>query len=114
MSSTCMRRRHKLGRLAQREYAAWESLPGWSWDARTRAAQQLLARDLCRVRALRSWVKAHGMLRSTDRCLESFHLGAYMKNARRRYREGTLAQEVVDALEAVPGWCWRTRSGKRP
>jgi Helicase associated domain/ROS/MUCR transcriptional regulator protein len=62
-----------------------------------------------RLGLLHLWVQEHGSSHVPRRTVyEGAKLRSWMDSQRLRYRAGTLTQDQIDALEAVPGWWWRS------
>ncbi len=60
---------------------------------------------------LGQWVNEHGHARvpKTGR-VGDVKLGLWVQSVRDRYRRGTLTEDRVQQLEALPGWSWNTRN----
>ena len=67
-----------------------------------------------RVGDLRAFVEEHGEYPKRDgkRGGERF-LGQWINHRRQEYKTGKLSRERADALEALPGWEWRTTPVQR-
>ena len=62
-----------------------------------------------RLGLLARWVDEHASAHVPRRTLyEGAKLRAWMDSQRQRYRDGTLTQVQIDALEEVPGWWWQS------
>lgn len=104
------RRAYSAGVLAQERVDLLEQVPGWAWDVDS-------ARFDDTVAALRAYVAEHGSveespvspsrfdgLYSAKPCAE--RLGLWMARQRQAYRRGSLPQQRIRQLEALPGWTW--------
>ncbi|MGI9585483.1 MAG: helicase associated domain-containing protein, partial [Acidimicrobiia bacterium] len=62
-----------------------------------------------RLELLRQWVEEHGSSHVPRRTVyRGAKLRSWMDSQRQRYRDGTLTQDQIDALEAIPGWWWQS------
>jgi uncharacterized membrane protein len=93
--------RSNKNKLTAVKRAALESIPGWVWTAEGRnefSWDEQLA-------ALREYVVAHNELPKTSH----EHLGVWIKKQR---SNKSLSAKKKAALEAIPGWAWKTREVK--
>jgi hypothetical protein len=61
-------------------------------------------RGLC---VLKAFVEEHGWEEVTRRTLSrGFHLGHWVSVRRTDYKRGILSDELIQQLEAIPGWTW--------
>ena len=68
------------------------------------------------VQLLRDYVEEHGALPKTSQTghkimFQGVDIGTWISTQRRRYAEGKLPEDHVEALEAVPGWWWKVSGG---
>lgn len=62
-----------------------------------------------RLRLLHQWIDEHGSAHVPRRTVyEGAKLRGWMDSQRQRYRDGTLTQDQIDALEEVLGWWWQS------
>jgi hypothetical protein len=62
-----------------------------------------------RLGLLHQWVDEYGSSHVSCRTVyEGAQLRSWMNSQRSRYQDGTLTQEQIDTLEAVPGWWWQS------
>jgi hypothetical protein len=95
---------YKKGKLSQDRIDALEALPGWEWDPFEADYQRGLA-------VLKQFVDREGHARVRKKYVETFdgkqiELGSWVHARRQGYNNGKLAQDRIDALEALPGWEW--------
>ncbi len=92
--------RNKRQKLDPAKVAALEAIPRWTWDFREdtlhgaiRKAVQFHARE-GHARVPRSHLE------------DGFRLGQWMGHMLLKYRRGDLTDDIVRALEGIPGWTW--------
>ncbi|MDD2860820.1 MAG: Helicase associated domain protein [Acidiphilium sp.] len=95
------RRRYRFGKLSPDRIAALETIPGWVWSVRDEAWTR-------GIMALRAFIEREGHSNVPQRHVEAdgFKLGKWVSRFRDFYRTGTLSDERIAELEAVPGWVW--------
>jgi hypothetical protein len=99
-----MRAMHRRGELEEWIAKELESIPGWTWEPRVTRQQDNIAR-------LAAFVQEHGWDAVSDALVvEGVKLGDWISNCRMRYRNGTLSEDTIAGLEAIPGWQWPGRS----
>lgn len=100
------RRAHAAGELARAGASRLEALSGWEWDG-------FFAAWLNRYDALKRFAEREGHARPpAGHVEEGFRLGSWAQSQRRAGKEGALAAERVDLLEALPGWAWDARQAQ--
>lgn len=102
------RRLRRRDLLQQERIELLEALPGWSWEANGRAT---VRRDRKRwdakYRVLRQFAQTEGHARPLQKAVyQGERIGRWVSEQRVAYREGRLPEELVGALEALPGWVW--------
>jgi hypothetical protein len=92
------RRRRNVGDLPSWVVAELESIPGWSWEARTTAHERF-------VSLLRRLVESVG---DPERNVpnELVTIALFIDDAREKHRGRKLASEFEKALPHLPGWTW--------
>ena len=90
--------------LSPERIDALEALPGWVWDGKEAEYQDSFS-------ALVQFADREGHVRVPTRHVEIFdgrevNLGSWRGSRKAEFRRGTLSQERIDALEALPGWEW--------
>lgn len=67
----------------------------------------LVDEDLINLELLRNFVAQHGWEKLTQNTrVEDVHLGMWVTNRRREYKEGTLANWLVSQRKSIPDWHW--------
>jgi hypothetical protein len=96
------RARRRRGTLDGSQIARLEVLPGWNWslleadwEEGFAATQAFVARN------------GHSRVPSDLRTDDGFKLGAWVHRQRETKNRGSLSDERVRRLEALPGWVWR-------
>jgi hypothetical protein len=100
------RRAYAVGTLSQGGIESLEAVPGWEWDQLETDFQGNLA-------ALKQFVAREGHAHVSAKHVETFDgeqikLGGWVSSRRKDYSQGKLSQGRIDALEALPGWVWKT------
>lgn len=91
---------HRAGDLSPDQVDALEALPGWRWGGTEQQWDEGIA-------ALRSYVAEHGVASPAQKTvIDGFPLGMWVHHRRQQYRQGVLARDRVQVLEALPGWTW--------
>ena len=102
------RQEYKRGKLSREKADALEALPGWKWGGRFVENDRFPGR----LGELRAFVEEHGEYpKQMGKRDGERSLGKWISDKRHEYKWGKLSQERVDALEALPGWEWRTTPG---
>jgi superfamily II DNA or RNA helicase len=99
------RRKKKKGTLPAERIAMLEAIPGWTWTAydydevanRFQALREKLGRDPSKVAS-----------DATERWM-----GSWLGTQRYEKKKGTLPEERIAILEAIPGWSWGKHWGPR-
>lgn len=100
------RRDYKQGRLSGDQIESLEALPGWAWAASRRHGW--FEKGLS---SLKRYVAREGHARVPRSHWEGgLWLGDWVSSRRKDHALGRLTREQSDALEALPGWTWPTRS----
>ena len=95
------RQRRRDGELSTWLESRLEALPGWSWqDARPAAHTRYL--EQLRALTRKFTCKPQGVPS------ELVSLALFVHGAQRDHAHGRLSAEVIDALEAIPGWEWQS------
>ncbi|HVT77889.1 MAG TPA: Helicase associated domain protein [Acidimicrobiales bacterium] len=106
------RERWRLGRISQDQIARLEAVAGWEWTPKvgyrpcreydaTRQAQWKVSYE-----RFVAYVAEHGIPTQKTVTADGFRIGAWANKQRTAHAAGRMAQERVDALNAVPGWWW--------
>ena len=106
---TSLRRRDQARGILDPGLAAeLEALPGWAWNVKETHLDRMMA-------ALRAYAVEHGHARPPVqyRSSDGAPLGTWTQTQRRRYREGRLDPQRIEALERIPGWSWQTGKDER-
>ncbi len=62
-----------------------------------------------RLELLKDWIAEHGTIHVPRHTIyKGAKLRSWMDSQRLRYRDGTLTDEQIAVLEALPGWWWRS------
>lgn len=78
--------------------AALEAIPGWCWNTKDAQWDESFAK-------LQRWVARTGTATPTaSDTVDGFMVGRWVTKQRSRIREGTLRQDRIDRLRALPGW----------
>ncbi|MFZ2238385.1 MAG: helicase associated domain-containing protein [Gordonia amarae] len=104
-----VRQRHHGGELAAERVAELEALPGWAWNMFDVSWDRFLAE-------LKRYVDAEGTAHVPQHYVNpetGYKLGVRVSSARQRFNKGELAAERITELEALPGWTWRSRKGRK-
>lgn len=92
--------RQRLPSMSGSRRRRLEALPGWTTDARFGRWWESRA-------AVARFARTYGHARVPYDCeFEGHRLGMWVARQRSAYRRGRLAEARIDALEALPGWCW--------
>ena len=86
----------RRGALSEDRQRRLEQLPGWSWEPFDDQWEQTFT-------SLREFVEANGhsrVPRSNDQ------LGGWVQAQRQKFAKGTLEDDRLRRLEALPGWTW--------
>jgi superfamily II DNA or RNA helicase len=95
-----LRQDYKKEKLSPEKIAAFEALPGWTWNTR----ESRFSRGLEKAR---DYVQKYGTIKMTMTTVhDDFALGQWISDKRRDYKNGMLSTEKIAQLEAVPGWTW--------
>lgn len=100
----------RRGVLPESRARRLEQIPGWAWD-------KSAARWQATVKILQAYAAEHGTVAEHPTGSSRFagmkdaetprrDLGVWMAAQRQAYRLGTLTEDQVAALEALPGWDW--------
>ena len=104
---TKARRDYRAGALSQERINDLMQVPGWFWSVHDK-----LFRD--GIAALSSFVDREGHCSPPKRHKEDgVALVAWIERSRSNYRKGTLPQDRIEALEALPGWSWSPGDASR-
>ena len=84
--------------------AAFEALPGWSWDPSQDDWQAGIAH-------LRAYVErqGHALVPKKHVTDDGYRLGMWVSGRRKDRRKGKLTDDRVAALDALPSWTWDAR-----
>lgn len=95
------RERRKRGQLPEEQKLRLEALPGWTWHPRELAWKEGFT-------SLRRFVKreGHAQVPTAYEDDGGFRLGAWVDVQRQRRRRGSITDEQLRRLEALPGWSW--------
>ncbi|MGN7779031.1 Helicase associated domain protein [Mycolicibacterium sp. 22603] len=95
------RNNYSSGKLDIDRQGQLQTLPGWTWDARTERWNEGL-------RQLLDYVDSYGDARvPLDYNVDGFRLGQWVNVQRDRHAKGKLNNERSDQLEGLPGWAWK-------
>jgi hypothetical protein len=102
------RTEYAKGKLDAERIAELEAIPGWAWGDRARLWDDGVA-------AVKRFSDEHGHARVPSRYTspDGHPTGQWASNRRGEYVKGKLTSERIAELEAIPGWVWDTRQGKR-
>lgn len=102
-----LRERYRQAELSAERIRTLERFPGWSWDP----IQDSFERGLSLLRrfALR---EGHAFVVASHH-EDGFPLGRWVERRRSQSHEGSLSRQHAQALEAVPGWAWRSAEARR-
>ena len=90
-------------KLSKERILRLTELPGWLWDVFAAQWEEGYSN-------LQRFVERHGHAKVLQSHQEgAFRLGNWVAAQRRRFKKGTLAQDRIDRLEALPGWVWHAR-----
>ena len=95
---------YRQGKLSERHKEAIESIPGWSWESTFRRERHRHVMKL-----LQDFVAEHGwdnLNRKTQ--VDGVNLGWWCYIRRLQYKDGELADWLVEELESIPGWSWES------
>jgi hypothetical protein len=99
------KRRAARDRMKDTHRRRLEALPGWSWNV-------FESQWLEGLRHLRAYRKREGHALVPAQHVEAgFRLGRWVHHLRQR--QGTLSKARRRQLEAIPGWKWRVRPGRK-
>lgn len=109
-----LRAAYRAGQLDPARIAAYEEIPGWSWQPpaiRRRHAHERTGELPDRIRA---WMGVHGVTDASrvpyNATLEvdgqHLRIGRSIDWIRRRYNAGELPPQVAATFEQLPGWNW--------
>jgi len=87
---------------------ALESIPGWSWEAKT--ADEMFADN---VALLQRFVSANSRLPTSKEEYEGVKIGTWISNlrtARKGKSSHLMTPERARALESIPGWSWEAKT----
>ncbi len=88
---------HRLNLYPDR-IAALEAIPGWCWNTKDRQWDESFAK-------LERWVADHGSADPTaSDSIDGFLIGRWCNKQRSRIREGSLRDDRIARLRALPGW----------
>ena len=76
-----------------------EAFSGWRWDVREGRWEDQLE-------SLRQFVNLHGHTSLSREDDNQKQLGAWVVTQRIKYHKGTLSNEQIRSLEAIPSWSW--------
>ena len=97
------RRRFREGHLPTKTQRALERVPHWSWDPVGDRFEAAFAH-------LRRYAQRHGHSLVPQRYQDrGFRLGAWVAQARRRYKLGGLPRDRARRLARLPAWSWDVR-----
>jgi len=78
--------------------AALEAIPGWCWNTKDRQWDESFAK-------LEKWVAQTGTAAPTvSDTVDGFRIGRWCNKQRSRIRDGSLREDRIDRLRALPGW----------
>ncbi len=95
-----------IRRKLSKEYTgALERLPGWAWEPQKVNWEHGYS-------FLRKFAKQNGHTEIPYKLVfEGFKLGAWV--ARQRAQRKAISKERIEALEKIPGWIWKAKSGPK-
>ena len=96
---------YRKGKLSEERILQLEALPDWTWDKSQARWDKSFA-------ALEAYVAETGTSRVAQTYInaEGFKLGKWVTSNRRSYKKGTLSEEEIKQLEALPDWLWDASS----
>jgi superfamily II DNA or RNA helicase len=99
------RQKYKKGQLGQQETRRLEALPGWTWEPLSGLWESPFAQ-------LVDFVNKHGHVNVPDNRSKSadLELSGWIRRQRTAFKSGSLEQEKITQLEALPGWSWSPHS----
>jgi superfamily II DNA or RNA helicase len=99
------RQKYKKGQLGQQETRRLEALPGWTWEPLNGLWEAPFAQ-------LVDFANEHGHVNVPDNRLlaTDSDLSGWIKRQRTAFKSGSLEQQKISQLEALPGWSWSPRS----
>jgi hypothetical protein len=100
------RQEFKKGTLSPERKQLLEELPGWAEDAQAAKWDE-------GFRHLINYVKENSHASPPNDCvLDGYRLGAWIKQQRLNFANGTLPPERRDRLDDLPGWEWESHKAK--
>ena len=101
------RNRFKKGNLEIERINQLELVKGWSWAPKQDRWHEYFAH-------IEKYVERYGNAKVPDQfAVRHLQLGKWVGKQRQKYKNGTLEQSRVDALESLPGWTWRASNSSR-
>jgi hypothetical protein len=101
------RSRFKKGTLERERINQLELVKGWSWAPKQDRWHEYFAH-------IEKYVEKHGNAKVPDQyVVKHLQLGKWVGKQRQKYKNDTLEQSRVDALEALSGWTWRASNSSR-
>jgi len=100
------RKEYRLGVLSPDRVAALQAIPGWEWNPHDAAWHRMFI-HLEQAAHHRGSV-AH-ITQTT--VIDGVNVGHWVMAQRTRHRQGRLATDRVEALQALPGWDWAPHTG---
>jgi hypothetical protein len=101
------RSRFKKGTLEKERINQLELVKGWSWAPKQDRWHEYFA-------LIEKFVEKHGHAKVPDQyAIKHLQLGKWVGKQRQKYKNDTLEQSRVDALEALSGWTWRANTSSR-
>jgi len=99
------RQKYKKGQLGQQETRRLEALSGWTWDPRNGLWETSFTQ-------LVDFANKHGHVNVPDNQLlaTDSDLSGWIKRQRTAFKSGSLEQQKISQLEALPGWSWSPHS----
>ncbi len=96
------RSKYRSGQLSVERAELLDSLPEWTWNARTDRWGHAFA-------LLNAFVNREGHADVAQNHVEDgFDLGNWISKQRGKYRSGGLPKNQVDLFESLPGWTWNS------
>ena len=101
------RSRFKKGTLEKERIKQLELVKGWSWAPKQDRWHEYFA-------LIEKYVEKHGHAKVPDQyAVKHLQLGKWVGKQRQKYKNDTLEQSRIDALEALSGWTWRASNSSR-
>ena len=97
------RKAYKKGIMPQERITTLEAIPGWDWGIEREKTYTWEEQK-------QNWIKQYAILQihpsKRSKNHEEKRAGQWQSGRRVAYKQGTLSQERIAELEAIPGWEW--------